>query len=189
MKQNNQVRIAFTGPWNTGKSTIIKKLEEDLSKSVNDNQWCDPKKVSIYPETARQVLDLIAWGDFDMSDFQKKISKLEDNRLLEIEQDTADILLIDRTCMDWLVYSIFNVWEWYPIRMNQDSKWDYDLVILFTEEFKKTQTEEFSHYNDDRLVDLFRNIMRFLYWDKVVEFKNWWDIKDIKKVIYNLINK
>lgn len=179
----NQLKVAFEWPGNTGKSTIIKKLAEDLSYSIGDNQWCNPKTVSIYPETARKVLDEKWFGS--MSQFQQSISALEDERLKELEQDTADVLLIDRTCMSWLVYSIFNLDQWFPIRMNQESKGDYDLVILFTEEFKKTQTEQFEHYNDGSLVELFRNMMKFLYWDKVHEFRNAEDIKDIKRLIYN----
>ena len=189
----NQLKIAFTWPGNTGKSTIIQKLAEDLSYSISDsgiewnemsnnNRWCKPKTVSVYPETARKVLDDKWFGS--MSQFQQNISALEDERLKEIAKDTADILLIDRTCMDGLVYSIFNLDQWFPIRMNQESKGDYDLVILFTEEFKKTQTEQFEHYNDGSLVELFRNIMKFLYGDKVYEFKNWGDITEIKKLIH-----
>lgn len=183
-----QFRCAFTGPWNTGKSTIIKKLSEELSYSIWDNQWCDPKTVSVYPETARKVLDEKGFGS--MSQFQQTISALEDERLKELENDTADVLLIDRTCMDGLVYSIFNLDNEFPITFNQSSKGDYDLVVLFTEAFKETQTEEFAHYNDDgSLVKLFRDVLWFLYGDKVVEFKNAWDIRQIKNLIYNKLNE
>lgn len=173
MKNKNQLRCVFTGPGNTGKSTVIRELKKHLEK---DNT------VRIYEETARQVLQL---GYRDMAQFQKTISFLEDLRLKEIENDMSDVLLIDRTAMDGLIYSIFNMDSNVPITMNQKGRGDYDLVILFTEVFKETQTEQFAHYNDGRLLKLFRDVFGFLYGDKMVEFKNAWDIEEIKALIDN----
>ena len=195
MQKSNQIRVAFTWPWNTGKSTIINKLKEELSNSIGDNQWCKEYNVTVYPETARTILDdeklykdCVTDWEFNMARFQANVSDLEDLRAEQIKEDTSEILLIDRTAMDWLVYSIFNLENWMVMRYNQDNIWEYDLVILFTEAFKETQTEQFAHYNDDRLVKLFKNIINYVYWDKVVEFKNAWDIKDIKKLIYSKLN-
>ncbi len=177
---NTQVSIAFTWPWNTGKSTIIKQLEKELSKEFG---------VSTYNETARDVLDKQSenWIDFNMSEFQNEISKLESQRIDDIKNDISEILLLDRTSVDWLVYSMFNRKKWYSISMNQEAIWDYDMVILFTEEFKKTNTEQFSHYNDNELVDLFRMVMNYMYKWKVVEFNNASDYEEILeeiKVLY-----
>ena len=173
---DKQVSIAFTWPWNTGKSTIINKLNEELMKEFS---------VSVYNETARDVLDQID-NDFNMSEFQNEISKLESTRIKEIENDISQILLLDRTSVDWLVYSMFNRKKWYDISLNQWKIWDYDLVILFTEEFKKTNTEQFTHYNDTELVDLFRMVMNYMYKWKVIEFKNASEYEEILETIKTL---
>jgi hypothetical protein len=44
-----------------------------------------------------------------MQEFQNEISERENQRLELVKQDTADVLLFDRTAMDSLVYSIFNL--------------------------------------------------------------------------------
>lgn len=178
----NQLRCAFTWPGNTGKSTIIQKLAEDLSYSIGDNKWCDPNTVSVYPETARKVLDDKWFGS--MSQFQQSISALEDERLKEIAKDTADILLIDRTITDWSIYQLFNTWLIWEVK-----RWSYDLVVLFTSPIKETNTKQFEHYNSEILIDMFKSIIKHEYWDIVLECKNGMeDYIKIKKEIYKLLN-
>lgn len=173
------MKIVFAGPGNTGKSTIIKELQERFEK--------DGRIVKVYNETAREVLKL--WFK-DMALFQWAISKLEDERLVELKEDIADVILIDRTAMDWLIYSIFNMDSGCPITMNQTGRGEYDVVILFTEVFKETQTKQFAHYNDGRLLKLFRDVFGFLYGDKMYEFRNAGDVEEIKKMIdFSLNNK
>ena len=176
MNKENQLRVAFTWPGNTWKSTVINWLRDSLSKMFN---------VSVYEETARSVLDKNKDSEwiFDMEWFQWEICRLENERVEKMKEDMADILLIDRTSLDWLVYSIFNLKNWNWLNLNQKDIADYDLVILFTETFKQTNTPQFAHYNDDKLVDLFRTVMRYVYGDKLVEFWNWSEFHDIRERI------
>lgn len=183
----NQFKIAITGPWNTGKTTLLNQLYERIG---NINRWTNTElgktfTVSKYEETARQVLE--EKGFHNMQEFQDEISERENLRLEQVKQDTADVLLFDRTAMDSLVYSIFNLEKWIPVKLQQTSPWDYDLVLLFTEAFKETNTEQFQHYNDQKLVDLFRSLIKHIYGDKVVEFKNASEYNKIKALIYEKI--
>lgn len=183
----NQFKIAITGPWNTGKTTLLNQLYERIS-TINRGTNTELGKtftVSKYEEVARQILDE-KWFT-NMQEFQNEISERENQRLELVKQDTADVLLFDRTAMDSLVYSIFNLEKWIPVQLQQTSPWDYDLVLLFTEAFKQTNTEQFQHYNDQKLVELFRSLIKHIYWDKVVEFKNASELNKIKSLIYEKI--
>lgn len=122
-----------------------------------------------------------------MQEFQDEISERENQRLEQVKQDTADVLLFDRTTMDSLVYSIFNLEKGIPVQLHQTSLGDYDLVLLFTEAFKQTNTEQFQHYNDQKLVELFRSLIKHIYGDKVVEFRNASELNKIKALIYEKI--
>lgn len=179
-----QFKIAITWPWNTGKTTILNHLAENISKLTKwmNNEIWDTFRVSKYEETARQILE--EKGFSDMQEFQKDISTREKERLELVKQDTSDVLLFDRTAMDCLAYSIFNFENWVPIHYPEMEVGNYDLVILFTEAFKQTNTEQFKHYNDDRLVNLFTSLIKYFYWDKVVEFKNASELEKIKSIIY-----
>ena len=183
----NQFKIAITGPWNTWKTTLLNQLYERIS-NINRGTNTELGKtftVSKYEEVARQILDE-KWFT-NMQEFQNEISERENQRLELVKQDTADVLLFDRTAMDSLVYSIFNLEKWIPVQLQQTSPWDYDLVLLFTEAFKQTNTEQFQHYNDQKLVELFRSLIKHIYWDKVVEFKNASELNKIKSLIYEKI--
>ena len=189
MNKNNpkQFKIAITGPWNTGKTTLLNQLYERIS-NINRGTNVELGKtftVSKYEEVARQILDE-KWFS-TMQEFQNEISERENQRLELVKQDTADVLLFDRTAMDSLVYSIFNLEKGIPVQLQQTSPWDYDLVLLFTEAFKQTNTEQFQHYNDQKLVELFRSLIKHIYWDKVVEFKNASELNKIKSLIYEKI--
>ena len=183
----NQFKIAITGPWNTWKTTLLNQLYERIS-TINRGTNTELGKtftVSKYEEVARQILEE-KWFT-NMQEFQNEISERENQRLELVKQDTADALLFDRTAMDSLVYSIFNLEKWIPVQLQQTSPWDYDLVLLFTEAFKQTNTEQFQHYNDQKLVELFRSLIKHIYWDKVVEFKNASELNKIKSLIYEKI--
>lgn len=183
----NQFKIAITWPWNTWKTTLLNQLYERIS-NINRGTNTELGKtftVSKYEEVARQILDE-KWFS-TMQEFQNEISERENQRLELVKQDTADVLLFDRTAMDSLVYSIFNLEKWIPVQLQQTSPWDYDLVLLFTEAFKQTNTEQFQHYNDQKLVELFRSLIKHIYWDKVVEFKNASELNKIKSLIYEKI--
>jgi len=56
-----------------------------------------------------------------MQEFQNEISERENKRLELVKQDTADVLLFDRTAMDSLVYSIFNLEKGIPVQLQQTS--------------------------------------------------------------------
>lgn len=186
-EKNNQFKIAITWPWNTWKTTILNQLAERIS-NINRGTNVELGKtftVSKYEEVARQILDE-KWFT-NMQEFQDEISERENQRLEQVKQDTADVLLFDRTAMDSLVYSIFNLEKGIPVQLHQTSPGDYDLVLLFTEAFKQTNTEQFQHYNDQKLVELFRSLIKHIYWDKVVEFKNASEYNKIKALIYEKI--
>lgn len=187
MNNKTQYKIAITGPGNTWKTTIMNQLAEKIESMnrTNNDELAKTFTVSRYQETARQILNE-KWFS-TMQEFQDDISRLENERLELIKQDTADVLLFDRTAMDGLVYSIFNLEKWIPLQLHQTSPWEYDLVILFTEAFKQTNTEQFQHYNDQKLVELFRSLIKHIYWDKVVEFKNASELNKIKALIYEKI--
>lgn len=186
-EKNNQFKIAITGPWNTWKTTILNQLAERIS-NINRGTNVELGKtftVSKYEEVARQILDE-KWFT-NMQEFQDEISERENQRLEQVKQDTADVLLFDRTAMDSLVYSIFNLEKGIPVQLHQTSPGDYDLVLLFTEAFKQTNTEQFQHYNDQKLVELFRSLIKHIYGDKVVEFRNASELNKIKALIYEKI--
>lgn len=186
-EKNNQFKIAITGPWNTWKTTILNQLAERIS-NINRGTNVELGKtftVSKYEEVARQILD--EKGFTTMQEFQDEISERENQRLEQVKQDTADVLLFDRTAMDSLVYSIFNLEKGIPVQLHQTSPGDYDLVLLFTEAFKQTNTEQFQHYNDQKLVELFRSLIKHIYGDKVVEFRNASELNKIKALIYEKI--
>lgn len=183
----NQFKIAFTWPGNTWKTTILNHLAERISwlNRGTNGELGKTFSVSKYEETARQILE--EKGFDDMGEFQREISEREKERLELVKQDTSDVLLFDRTAMDGLIYAIVNLENWVPIQLQQTDAGDYDLVILFTEAFKQTNTEQFKHYNDDRLVNLFRTLIKYIYGDKVVEFRNAWEMNKIKSLIYEKI--
>lgn len=186
-EKNNQFKIAITWPWNTWKTTILNQLAERIS-NINRGTNVELGKtftVSKYEEVARQILD--EKGFTNMQEFQDEISERENERLELVKQDTADVLLFDRTAMDSLVYSIFNLEKGIPVQLHQTSPGDYDLVLLFTEAFKQTNTEQFQHYNDQKLVELFRSLIKHIYGDKVVEFRNASELNKIKALIYEKI--
>lgn len=186
-EKNNQFKIAITWPWNTWKTTILNQLAERIS-NINRGTNVELGKtftVSKYEEVARQILDE-KWFT-NMQEFQDEISERENERLELVKQDTADVLLFDRTAMDSLVYSIFNLEKGIPVQLHQTSPGDYDLVLLFTEAFKQTNTEQFQHYNDQKLVELFRSLIKHIYGDKVVEFRNASELNKIKALIYEKI--
>lgn len=186
-EKNNQFKIAITWPWNTWKTTILNQLAERIS-NINRGTNVELGKtftVSKYEEVARQILD--EKGFTNMQEFQDEISERENQRLEQVKQDTADVLLFDRTAMDSLVYSIFNLEKGIPVQLHQTSPGDYDLVLLFTEAFKQTNTEQFQHYNDQKLVELFRSLIKHIYGDKVVEFRNASELNKIKALIYEKI--
>lgn len=186
-EKNNQFKIAITWPWNTWKTTILNQLAERIS-NINRGTNVELGKtftVSKYEEVARQILD--EKGFTNMQEFQDEISERENERLEQVKQDTADVLLFDRTAMDSLVYSIFNLEKGIPVQLHQTSPGDYDLVLLFTEAFKQTNTEQFQHYNDQKLVELFRSLIKHIYGDKVVEFRNASELNKIKALIYEKI--
>lgn len=186
-EKNNQFKIAITWPWNTWKTTILNQLAERIS-NINRGTNVELGKtftVSKYEEVARQILDE-KWFT-TMQEFQDEISERENQRLEQVKQDTADVLLFDRTAMDSLVYSIFNLEKGIPVQLHQTSPGDYDLVLLFTEAFKQTNTEQFQHYNDQKLVELFRSLIKHIYGDKVVEFRNASELNKIKALIYEKI--
>ena len=186
-EKNNQFKIAITWPWNTWKTTVLNQLAERIS-NINRGTNVELGKtftVSKYEEVARQILDE-KWFT-NMQEFQDEISERENQRLEQVKQDTADVLLFDRTAMDSLVYSIFNLEKGIPVQLHQTSPGDYDLVLLFTEAFKQTNTEQFQHYNDQKLVELFRSLIKHIYGDKVVEFRNASELNKIKALIYEKI--
>lgn len=114
-----------------------------------------------------------------MKAFQTMIKKKEVERLDQIYADDADVVLIDRTITDNNVYAMFNGVGSLVITT------EYDLVFLFTEPFKQTTTEWFTHYNDERLNDLFKKVIGERYNPVVVS--NGSEYEKIKEVISDTI--
>ena len=92
MKKNHKITV-FSGPGNTGKSSLI----EELNKN-----W----EYKVFKEIARQHFDKAD----NMKEFQKVILENERKRLFELFAYTGKKdILIDRTFSDNLVYLYWNI--------------------------------------------------------------------------------
>lgn len=160
--------VALSWVWNTGKTTAINKLKEDL-----EAKWI---KVSVYSEIARGVLE--KYGNSDIEKFQLQVMVQEMKLMETLKNDKTDIILKDRTATDWYVYWLFNNVE--QIKLIGE----YDLVILFTTPFKETTTEWFTHYNNKELEESFEKII----WEEYnpVKVSNWSEYDKIKQ---NILDK
>jgi len=164
--------IAFSWIGNTWKSTAINDLKNKL-----ESDW---QKVLVYPETARQLFDILETQG--ILAFQKAINKKEIERLHEIHEEKTkgiyDTLLIDRTTVDNRVYFEFNKNIWKIAENEYIEKtfsYIYDKIILFTEPIKQTNTrEDFKAYDDYKYLRvLFDRFIKHYYdWRKIVELQN-----------------
>ena len=145
--------IVFSGVSRTGKSTAITTLAEKFQQQG--------KTVKIYHETAQIFIDAHPGPIVDRYAFQRFIIDEEKRRIKELqklkENNSYDIVLIDRTFVDAFVYiyraiihgHINNpdLFE-YPTEIAVSKKL-YDTVIFF--DTMIIQDKNFADYNDENL--------------------------------------
>lgn len=167
--------IAFSGPWNTWKSTAIKNVLAALAA-----EWI---RVKLYPESARVVMEKI-WFDgknIDFVQFQQMIHDAEKDRLNEViaDRDSGkyDLIITDRTAIDHMIYYMVcaldgkMTWD-YKQESFTESKLLYDKVLLLTEPIKQNATQAFQLYNDSIVPRLFDTVITSYYMDRVVRLRN-----------------
>ena len=161
--------IAFSWPWNTGKSTAIDTIAEQ--KRI---QW---HNVIVLWEIARDAFSAV--NPEDMSMFQRKIYYAEEQRINEIlrmqEQEVCDILLVDRTWADQLAYLIFNLMRGKiltPVPVQSMATDIYDGVIVLDTPIKQNTREEFLQYNNQELNDMIVGNAKRFFWEKAYLHSN-----------------
>jgi len=136
--------IVFAGNSNTGKTSAIHYLKE--------RYWAlHPEiRIELMHETAREYIDAHWWGMIDdphaMQTFVAWLEKKRVERMKEIkEKNLADLVFVDRTAMDCMVYTY-----WHLINNNfsrvdffddyhqvlTDSRDVYDKIVFFTTPIK-----------------------------------------------------
>lgn len=175
------INVAFSWPWNTGKTTLIKEIKELFAD----------KDVLVLEETAREEL-LNVWTS-DIWKLQQRIQLRERERAEYIKwlnKETYDLLLIDRTWIDQLAYLFFNmINKKITSPVEQVDMWDiYDLIIVLDTPIKNTWTEWLQHYNDWMVSDLMSSAVKWRFWDKAILFSNAKeDWEKIKQLLQKLI--
>lgn len=168
------LKIAFSWPGNTWKSTLIKNL---FCREFFD------RKVSYYSEVARKILD--ENENLSRQEFQTRIYAEELSRLLHLKNNKGDIALIDRTITDNGIYAeflkskgIIDDLPWPTI------SFDYDKVFFFGEPFKKSKN--FPEYDEQEFIDYFRTRIEEFYPDAVF-LSNGSEIERVREEIKNLL--
>lgn len=127
--------IALSWVWNTGKTTLIDKIENTFWK----------ESIFILRETAREVIETI-WID-DMWEFQNNVYELELARsnIIKNAREIYDLIVVDRTWIDQLAYLTFNMINWkIQTPINQVDLWDiYDYIFYFDTPIKKNKYKSF----------------------------------------------
>lgn len=172
------MKLALSGVWNTWKSSIINWVRKDNNLVSKWLKHLQLHNVLFFWETARKYMDDLP--DFTL--FQNHINRDELHRLLILD-NIKENAVIDRTFYDNVLYANKNGVDVQDTSIDSDI---YDKVILLTDPIKQTFTKDFDHYNDDEFIDTFNNWIRERYWDKVVEYTNWFEQWD--KIIYDLYN-
>jgi hypothetical protein len=118
-----------------------------------------------------------------MYDFQTYIFRQEVARLHEIErmarQDEYDLVFIDRTAMDGMIYSYRNIISGEMERMDfasnhyeliSLSKQLYDHVVFFTTPIHIDK--RFANYNNEHINAIFEHSIKWFYGDRVTTYTN-----------------
>lgn len=170
--------IAFSGNSNTGKTSAIHFLHDSFIKK-------DPsKKIKIFHETAREYIDTHGGGEIkDVHAFECFIIEQEIHRLREIQQikknNTYDLVFIDRTSLDPIIYSYRNLINGNINRIDYVDNYQevltlsqsiYDHVVFFTTPIKIDN--RFPIYNNDHINAIFEHSIRYRYSKNVIIYTN-----------------
>lgn len=141
------------------------------------------KKIKIFDETARQYIDAHGWVIEDVHDFETFIIKQETDRLKELThikaQKSYDLVFIDRTGLDAIIYSYRNLINGNISRIDYvenyhkilaQGKTLYDNVVFFTTPIKIDS--RFAIYNNEHINAIFEHSIRFWYEHKVIIYPN-----------------
>lgn len=169
--------IAFSWVWNTGKTSAMSTIQEAI-RFKNTNA-----RVMILPETAMEYIMKVGLQNVDRDAMQAYISEKEKNRLLDLkkwkDEDAYDYVIVDRTYMDGIVYTYWNILLWYPVNMNvyiNDneyralSKEVYDHIVFFSQPIIPDLL--FQDYNSEHFVSIFSETIRHMYGNKVFALEN-----------------
>lgn len=141
------------------------------------------KKIKIFEETARVYIDAHGWVIDDVHDFETFIIKQESGRVEELmhikESKSYDLVFIDRTGLDAVIYSYRNLINGNIDRIDYVKNYStilttgkqlYDHVVFFTTPIKIDR--RFPIYNNDHINAVFENSIRFFYEEKVMIYTN-----------------
>jgi len=135
-------------------------------------------------ETAREYIDANWWGKVDdvhaMQVFIAGLEKKRIERMKEIkEKNLADLVFVDRTAMDCMVYTYWNLinnnlnkvdfFEEYH-QVLTDSRDVYDKIVFFTTPIKIDN--RFPIYNNEHINKVFEHSFKFFYGEKVITYTN-----------------
>ncbi len=169
--------IAFSGNSNTGKTSAINYLKDHYGTLHPE------LKIHLLGETAREYIELHNWVVDDVHAFEEYIIAREQERLAELksikENNTYDLVFIDRTSLDAIIYSYRNLinGDLHRIDYVQDydpilklSKSLYDNVVFFTTPIKVDS--RFPIYNNEHINAIFEHSIRYYYDPKVIVYTN-----------------
>lgn len=170
--------IVFSGNSNTGKTTAINFLYEKFVTEYPN------KKVVKMHESAREFINQQEGGIIkDVHEFETFIIQEESKRLQDLkdikEHNTYDFVFIDRTWLDAIIYSYWNLINGNINRIDYVHDYHqilttgrdlYDRVIFFTTPIKIDK--RFPIYNNEHINAVFEHSVRFRYGDKVIIYTN-----------------
>lgn len=169
--------IVFSWVGNTGKTSAIDLLRSSfLEKDPN-------ARILVLHETAIEYISKIWLESVDRKKMQAHIAQTEKERidfLVEMKRiDHYDYVLVDRTYVDGLLYTYWNVLLWHSADMNyyitdkdykKISKDLYDHIIFFSQPIKPDLL--FQDYNHQEFGEIFYQTIQFIYWEKVLLLDN-----------------
>lgn len=169
--------VSFSGNSNTGKTTAMYFVRDYYA------QYHPEQRVLLLGESAREYIE--AHGgmidnqrNFQSHVFQKEIARLE--YLADLRKTGEyDVVCIDRTTMDGMIYSYRNIISGYlgALDFTDDhhamiaaSKELYDHVIFFSTPIHIDS--RFENYNNEHINAVFEHSIKRFYGDKVATYTN-----------------
>lgn len=170
--------IVFAWNSNTWKTTAIHYLKERYGKLHPDI------RIELMNETAREYIDAHWWWLVEdvhaMQVFIAGLEKKRIERMKEIkEKNLADLVFVDRTAMDCMVYTYWNLVNNNLNRVDFfddyhkvlcDSRDVYDKIVFFTTPIKIDN--RFPIYNNEHINKVFEHTFKYFYGDKVITYTN-----------------
>ncbi len=170
--------IAFSGNSNTWKTSAIHYLKDHYGAKHPD------LKIHLLHETAREFINENGgWIVEDVHAFEKYIIDQEIKRMETLEKikkdQLYDLVFIDRTAMDPIIYSYWNMVNGSLDRIDfvdnfqdilQRSKIVYDHVVFFTTPIKIDN--RFPIYNNEHINAIFEHTIRYWYKEIVLVYTN-----------------